>query len=195
MGALSWPALAFHPSTLTAGYWGDLLGHIRHIALWSPPLPKAASLGQEKRKQPGKAGGNSTQCLTSDTPKVRNTTGQSMLVPSPSQLRPSNLLSNGRGVNSLTAPFLCSQQPSHDGFALTDKLLMLNCARTGGQPLDYPINPFPQRAFFFSQCTTDVPVPARTAPPQHPGLLLRLGPSMQAQSTPELQEHRYSICC
>lgn len=66
-------------------------------------------------------------------------------------------------VSRGTGP-LCSQQPSHNGFVLTDKLLMLNHARTGEQPLDYPINPFPQHTFFHSQHTTDAPVPAQTFP-------------------------------
>lgn len=59
---------------LTAGSGGDLLGHIRHAALRSPPPPKVSSPGQEECRQPGKAAGNCTQCTNSFS-EVRNKKG------------------------------------------------------------------------------------------------------------------------
>lgn len=40
---------------------------------------------------------------------------------------------------------------SCNGFVSTDKLLTLNCARAGEQPLDDPINSSPQHTFFYAQ--------------------------------------------
>lgn len=53
---------------------------------------------------------------------------------------------------------------SCNGFVSTDKLLTLNCARAGEQPLDDPINSSPQHTFFYAQHTTDVPVVAQPFP-------------------------------
>lgn len=73
--------------------------------------------------------------LNSDTLKGQKQRGRARLFLLPSHLRPSNFLINGCGDDSFRG-----HRSSCNGFVLTDKLLTLNCARTGEQPLDDPIN-------------------------------------------------------
>lgn len=67
------------------------MGHIRHVALRSPLLPKAPSLGPEKCKQAGKAAGKGTPCLTSDALKGQNHEGTEQACSSPKPAQALNL--------------------------------------------------------------------------------------------------------